>query len=211
VFVGFASLTDPRRFFMHTAESLNAYQKNLTEWALLVSGQKIDPQSIIAKVDTAGLQTTEIESKAKDHRVTIQYGSTIFQIATDAYGASAVLGMDLIKEFNPDIQNLNWINAGQDILLPALTQETLLRQQRDGSFRITLASFLSRREADGFAERVMRDGFEVIITARRVSNNLVLHRLEIDGLKDLQDVNQTIQIGFKNGWVPFTPKPTNEN
>jgi len=92
-----------------------------------------------------------------------------------------------------------------------LTQETLLRQQVDGSFRLAVASFLSRREADGFAERVMRDGFEVIITARRVSNSLLLHRLEIDGLKDLQDVNRTIQLGFKNRWIPFTPKPTNEN
>jgi hypothetical protein len=152
-----------------------------------------------------------IDSSSKHYPVTIQHGSTIFQIATDAYGTRALLGMDLIKEFNPEIQNLNWVNAGQDLLLPALTQGTLLRQQADGSFRLAIASFLSRREADGFAERVMRDGFEVIITARRVSNNLVLHRLEIDGLKDLQDVNQTIQIGFKNGWVPFTPKPTNEN
>jgi hypothetical protein len=196
---------------MHTGESLDAYQKNLTEWALLVSGQKINPQSITAKVDTAELQTAEIDSKAKDHRVTIQYGSTIFQIATDAYGTSAVLGMDLIKEFNPEIQNLNWINAGQDILLPALTQETLLRQQQDGSFRITLASFLSRREADDFAERIARDGFRVVITAKRVSNNLLLHRIEIDGLQNLEEANQTIQIGFKNRWVPFTPKPTNEN
>ena len=62
-----------------------------------------------------------------------------------------LLGMDLIKEFNPEIQNLNWVNAGQDLLLPVLKQETLLRQQADGSFRLAIASFLSRREADGFS------------------------------------------------------------
>jgi hypothetical protein len=139
--------------------------------------------------------------------VTIQRGSTVFQIATDAYGGSAVLGMDLIKEFNPDIQNLNWINAGQDLLLPAITEEVLLRQQPDGSFRILVASFLSRREADEFAERILRDGFPVIVTAKPVSNNLMLHRLEISGLTNLQDAKQAIQIGFKNRWVPFTPKP----
>ena len=152
-----------------------------------------------------------IDSSSKNYPVTIQYGSTIFQIATDAYGTNALLGMDLIKEFNPEIQNLNWVTAGQDLLLPVLTQETLLRQQADGSFRLAIASFLSRREADGLAERVMRDGFGVIVTARRVSNNLLLHRLEIDGLKDLQAVDHTIQIGFKNRWIPFTPKATNEN
>ena len=212
LFIGFASLTEPRKFFMHTAgKLLDAFQKNLTEWAVPVTDQTINPQTIPPKVATAGLQKAAIDSSSKDYPVTIQYGSTVFQIATDAYGTNALLGMDLIKEMNPEIQNLNWVNAGQDLLLPLLTQETLLRQQADGSFRLALASFLSRREADGFAERVMRDGFRVIITARRVSNNLLLHRLEIDGLKDLQDVNQTVQIGFKNRWIPFTPKPTNEN
>jgi hypothetical protein len=162
------------------------------------------------KVASAELQIAEIDPKSNDHRVTIQYGSTVFQIATDAYGSSAVLGMDLIKEFNPDIPNLNWINAGQDLLLPTLSEETLLRQQPDGSFRLVVASFLSRREAEEFAERIVRDGLPVIVTVRPVSNNLVLHRLEIDGLKGLEDAKQTVQVGFKNRWLPFTPKPSIE-
>jgi type II secretory pathway predicted ATPase ExeA len=212
VFIGLASLSEPRRFFMHSAgKLLNAFQKNLIEWAVTFTDQTINPQTIMPKVATAVLQKAATDSSSKDYPVTIQYGSTIFQIATDAYGTNALLGMDLIKEFNPEIQNLNWVNAGQDLLLPVLTQETLLRHQADGSFRLAIASFLSRREADGLAERVMRDGFRVIITARRVSNNLLLHRVEIDGLRDLQAVNQTIQIGFKNRWIPFTPRATNDN
>jgi hypothetical protein len=212
VFIGFASFTEPRRFFMQTAgKLLNAYQKNLIEWALVVTDQTIKPETITPKVATAKLRKVPLDLRSKDHPVTIQNGSTIFQIATDAYGTNAVLGMDLIKEFNPEIQNLNWVNAGQELLLPALTQETLLRQQADGSFRLAIASFLSRREADSLAERVMRDGFKVIITARRVSNNLVLHRLEIDRLKDIQDVNQTIQVGSKNRWIPFSPRATDEH
>ena len=211
VFIGFASLTE-RRFFIHSAGRLfNAFQAHLTESALPPKDQISGPQIITPKVATAAAQKRATDSSSTDHPVTIQYGSTIFQIAIDAYGTHAVLGMDLIKEFNPEIQNLNLINAGQDLLLPVLKQETLLRKQADGSFRLAIASFLSRREADMLAERVMRDGFGVIITAKRVSSNLLLHRLEIDGLKDLQAVNQTIQIGFKNRWIPFTPKPNNEN
>jgi hypothetical protein len=70
-----------------------------------------------------------------------------------------------------------------------------------------VASFLSRREAEEFAERIVRDGVPVIVTAKPVSNSLVLHRLEINGLKNLEDAKQTIQIGFTNRWLPFTPKP----
>jgi hypothetical protein len=205
--LGLASLTDPETFFMGATESLNGYHKNLAGWASLLTRQNAEPKETSLKVASAELQIAKIDPKSNDHRVSIQYGSTVFQIATDAYGSSAVLGMDLIKEFNPDIPNLNWINAGQDLLLPALSEETLLRQQTDGSFRLVVASFLSRREAEEFAERIVRDGFPVIVTVKPVSNNLVLHRLEIDGLKDLEDAKQTVQVGFKNRWLPFTPKP----
>jgi general secretion pathway protein A len=210
ILIGFASLTDPEKFFMGATESLNGYQKNLAEWASLLTRQKADPKKTSVKVANAEIQIAAIDPKSNDHRVTIQSGSTVFQIATDAYGSSAVLGMDLIREFNPDIPNLNWINAGKDLLLPALTEKTLLRQQTDGSFRLVVASFLSRREAEEFAERIVRDGLRVIVTVKPVSNNLVLHRLEINELKDLEDAKQTVQIGLKNRWLPFTPKPSIE-
>ncbi|HEU4640707.1 MAG TPA: hypothetical protein VFS84_17760, partial [Candidatus Binatia bacterium] len=218
ILLGFASLTDPGKFFTGASESLNGYQKNLAEWALLVTGQNANrpnqnanqPKMNVKIADTRQ-QTAEIDTKSNDHRLTIQNGSTVFQIATDAYGSrSAILGIDLIKEFNPDIANLNWINAGQDLLLPALNEETLLRQQSDGSFRLIVASFLSRREAEDLAERIVRDGFPVIVTVRPVSNNLVLHRLEIIGLKNREDARHPAQIGFTNRWLPFTPKPTIE-
>jgi type II secretory pathway predicted ATPase ExeA len=210
ILFGFASLSDPEKFFMGATESLNGYQKNLAEWASLITRQKADQKKTSVKVANAEIQIAAIDPKSNDHRVTIQSGSTIFQIATDAYGSSAVLGMDLIREFNPDIPNLNWINAGKDLLLPALTEKTLLRQQTDGSFRLVVASFLSRKEAEEFAERIVRDGLRVIVTVKPVSNNLVLHRLEINELKDLEDAKQTVQIGLKNRWLPFTPKPSIE-
>ncbi len=211
ILLGFAFLTDPGRFFTGDSESLNGYQKNLAEWALLVTGQNANRSKTNVEIADTRQQTAEIGVKSNDHRLTIQNGSTVFQIATDAYGSrSAILGIDLIKEFNPDIANLNWINAGQDLLLPALNEETLLRQQPDGSFRLIVASFLSRREAEDFAERIVRDGFPVVVTVIPVSNNLVLHRLEINGLKNREDAKHPIQIGFTNRWLPFTPKPTIE-
>ena len=208
ILLGFASLTDPGKFFTGASESLNGYQKNLAEWALLVTGQNANPpKRMNVKIADTRQQTAEITAKSNDHRLTIQNGSTVFQIATDAYGSrSAILGIDLIKEFNPEIANLNWINAGQDLLLPALNEETLLRQQQDGSFRLIVASFLSRREAEDYAERIVRDGFPVVVTVRPVSTNLVLHRLEINGLRNREDAKHPIHIGFINRWLPFTPK-----
>ena len=56
VFIGFASLTEPRRFFTHTTDKLlNAFQKNLTEWTVTVTDQTINPQTITPEVATVGI------------------------------------------------------------------------------------------------------------------------------------------------------------
>jgi hypothetical protein len=76
-------------------------------------------------------------------RVIIPHGSSIYRIAADTYGANTALGMDLIKEFNPEIKNLNRISGGKNLMLPSLTPETLLRKRPDGSYRLIVGSFRS--------------------------------------------------------------------
>ena len=116
----------------------------------------------------------------------IRSGATIYKIAMDAYGANTDLGMDLIKELNPQIEDLNWVFAGQDLLLPSLTRETLLRQQPDGSYHLIVASFRSLTGAEEHARLLRNKGYQVTITPRRVSDDLLLHRVKIDGLKTLK-------------------------
>jgi general secretion pathway protein A len=136
-------------------------------------------------------------------RVFIQYGSTVYEIALDAYGANAILGLDLIKEFNPQIPNLNWVAAGQELLLPPLTRETLIRQQADGSYRVVVTSVPTRAQVQEVAGRVGRAGYRVAIIARRVSNDILLYRLEIDGLTNLEDAQRAFEAGSTNGWYTF--------
>ncbi|MGH7774013.1 MAG: ExeA family protein, partial [Candidatus Binatia bacterium] len=142
-----------------------------------------------------------------DRPMVIQYGSTIFNIATDVYGAKRILAMDLIKEFNPQIQNLNWVFAGQNLRLPPLTQETLLRKQPDGSYRLIVASFPSSIGADEFAKLVRTRGYQVVIKRQTAADNLFLHRVEIEGLENLQAANQAWDIALKNQWFSFVEKP----
>ena len=99
--------------------------------------------------------------------------------------------MDLIKEFNPEIKNLKKVAAGRDLLLPCLTPETLLRKQPDGSYRLIVASFQQpNRQPMNTPDVLSNKGYQVTITPRRVSEDLLLHRVEIDGLKNLEEANQ---------------------
>jgi general secretion pathway protein A len=150
------------------------------------SHQKTVPQEAKAKIDR----------KWEGQRMTIRSGATIFKIAGEVYGVNTALGMDLIKEFNPQIENLNWIFAGQELVLPSLTQETLLRPQPDGSYHLIVASFRSRTGADEYARLLISKGYPVNVTTRWVSDDLSLHRVEIDGLKSREEADQVWQTGL---------------
>ena len=185
-----ASVIDPRNLLISIAgQSLKVVEHNLN--------QETVPQEANAKV----------ELKWKGQRVMIRSGATIYKIAIDAYGANTDLGMDLIKELNPQIEDLNWVFAGQDLLLPSLTRETLLRQQLDGSYHLIVASFRSLKGADEHARLLRNKGYQVTITPRRVSDDLSLHRVEIDGLKNLEEANQIWQTGLRNEWLAFAGNP----
>jgi general secretion pathway protein A len=208
VFILISVVTDPQSFFTSTLKTLEPFKDNLNKRVLRVTRQNTIPQKTNAEAENPDRKNSEIEFEW-NHPVIVQYGSTIYKIANNAYGVNAVLGMDLIKEFNPQIENLNWVSAGQELVLPALTRETLVRQQGDGSYRLILASYIKRTEADELANRIGKEGYQVIITRKRVSNDLLLHRLEIDGLKTFEEATQSLKTGLKKEWLTLSGSARN--
>jgi general secretion pathway protein A len=197
IFFALASFIDPKNFLTQAGRSFEVAKHNLNQWVLLITQQEAVPEKV----------NPEVKSERKEQRVIIPHGSSIYRIAADTYGANTALGMDLIKEFNPEIKNLNRISGGKNLLLPSLTPETLLRKRPDGSYRLIAASFRSQTEANEYAGRLNNKGYQVTITPRRVSDDLLFHRVEIDGLKTLEEANQTWLTGLKNEWLAFARNP----
>jgi general secretion pathway protein A len=193
VFVAVASLIDPHNFLSNAGKGLEVAKHNLNQWVLFITQQQTVPEKTNA----------EVKVERKEQRVIISPGSSIYRIAANTYGANTALGMDLIKESNPEIKNLNRVSAGKNLLLPSLTPETLLRQRPDGSYSLIVASFRSPAGAAEYAGRLSNKGYQVTITPRRVSDDLLLHRVEIDGLKNLDEANETWLTGLKNEWLAF--------
>ena len=202
VFVLISVVSDPQSFFTSTLRSLESSEDNSIKRVLPVQ-QDTSRQMTNAEADNPSRKNSATEFKWNQPMI-IQYGSTIYEIANNAYGANTILGMDLIKDFNPQIKDLNWISAGQDLILPALTRETLVRQHGDGSYRFIVASYIKRTEADELASRIAQDGYQVTITRKRVSSDLLLHRLEIDGLRTPEEVTKTLKTGLKKKWFTLS-------
>jgi hypothetical protein len=193
--IGIASVIDSRTVFSIAGRGLDSLRHNLN-WVVPVSQSQALPQKPRA----------EVGSKRQYQRITIQPGSTIQKIAGETYGPSAVLGMDLIKEFNPKIQNLNRVRPGQELLLVPLSEETLLREQPDGSYHLIVASFYNGADARAHARVLGNEGYQVAITPSRVSDDLLLQRVEIVQLKNLKEAMQTWEAGLRKQWLAFVSR-----
>jgi general secretion pathway protein A len=138
----------------------------------------------------------------KDPSVVIQWGNTISRIATEKYGTEKILlAMDILKESNPGIEDLNWVIAGQNLSLPPLTRETLLRKQPDATYRLILDSFVDAQGAEKLGKAARLKGYEVAIVPRKISGKLLLHRVEIRGLKNIEAANRAWEVARANRWI----------
>jgi hypothetical protein len=125
----------------------------------------------------------------------IQAGSTVSEILLQVYGTQSPLALDIVKEFNSHIQNINQVRIGEKLWLPPLTLETLLRKQSDGSYRLILASFSSSSAAEAFVQEIVQHHVAgVVITPHLIEANILLYRVEVEELKDLEAVRQAWAI-----------------
>ena len=148
------------------------------------------PQPLVAQPAVSLPSSNTLMSEWKGERVTIGRGDTISEIATKMYGSQNILAFDLIKELNPHIKDLDRLAIGEQVWFPALVRETLLRQQDDGSYRLILGAFASEGDAARVAASARRAGYTAIISQQRVFGIQSLHRVELEGLKDLTAVDQ---------------------
>jgi general secretion pathway protein A len=142
----------------------------------------------------------------REKPITVQPGSTVAEIAAHIYGAQRNLGLDLIKEYNTHIENLNRILAGQRLWLPPLSRETLVRQQQDGTYHLILAVFRNPQQAAQLAQTARLNGYDMVISPRRVSDDLMLYRVEINGLGNIDAVNQAWETALANQWITLAEK-----
>ena len=181
--VALGSFISPKNYF-------EMAKRNLHEWVLLVKDQEPVPQQL-AKDQEPQEVNAKVEIEPEKQRVIIPRGSSIYKIASETYGANTALGVDLIKEFNPEIKDLNRVFVGQALLLPSLTPGTLLRKQPDGSYRLIATTFYRLPRAGEYVARLRNEGYQVTLTPRKITDNLLLYRVEIGGLKGFEEAHHT--------------------
>lgn len=140
----------------------------------------------------------------KDRPIVVQYGTTISELVSQVYGGYNTLAIDLVNEFNPHIENLNWVKAGERLWLPTLTRDTLLRRDKNDHYRLILASPMKTEEASALQKILRQKGYDAVILPRRVADDLTLYRVEIGGLKNLEAADHICRITIAKCWMSVT-------
>ena len=138
----------------------------------------------------------------------VRAGSTATGIARETYGSSFLLGLSLIKESNPHLDNLDWVLVGQKLHLPPLTRGTLMRRERDGSHSLLLAALPTASSAERLARAVRADEYQVVITPQWISDGLALHRVEIAALEGTTQADRAWGTAVANRWIGYADDPT---
>jgi len=128
--------------------------------------------------------------------VTVTRGLTIISLVSRLYGDHSILALDLIKESNPQINDLDKVPEGERIWIPPLTKETLLRRQADGSYRLIGSSFRKRREAEHLLQTLLTHGYSAVVSLQQVSSSLGLYRVEVEGLQNADIIEKVWKIVF---------------
>jgi hypothetical protein len=195
---GLASAPDLSRLEAYK-ESRDSYVPS--EHTMTSGGDRISTTARGGDDEVSSIGSVPEVASRREKPMLVPPGSTIAEIAADIYGARRDLGLDLIKEYNSQIENLNRIRSGERLWLPPLSHETLVRQQPDGSYRLILASFRTSQQAEQLAQRARQKNYDIVVSARPVSHNLVLHRVEINGLANRDAVDRAWEIASTNHWI----------
>lgn len=137
---------------------------------------------------------------AADAVVRVPRGATVSELVFARYGGWSPLALDVIKELNPHIENLDHVVVGERVKIPPFTLSTLLRRQPDGSYHLILASLTRRRDAERLLDVVRGAGYDAAVTARPVSAQGTIYRIAIRGLPSPEAAARAWSLAQANGW-----------
>jgi len=191
-----------------SAPQLSEEQKN-ENWETTASVSTLSPPpaplpavgeqegtAVAGKLSSQGWQPQAGPSSAdrEGQFITVPHGATVFDLVSQVYGERNLLALDLIKELNPHINDVDRVLEGEQLWMPALTRETLLRRQPDGFYHLILASFRKLRDAEERARKVRRKGYVAIISPQGVSATILLYRVEITKLQEATAIEQAWRL-----------------
>ncbi|HOX93621.1 MAG TPA: AAA family ATPase [Syntrophales bacterium] len=143
-----------------------------------------------------------LTAAAPEKVITVQKGWTLSLVAQQYYGLANPTVLDILLENNPEITDVNQIFVEQQIKIPALTEETLLRLEADGRYSIHLGTFGDQRSMKNLRKNPLLQGRTIETTLRIASSNVLWYRLRASGFISRGEALLTLRGLKEQGVLP---------
>jgi general secretion pathway protein A len=141
------------------------------------------------------------EYKLKE-MIVVNKGQTISQLTQKYYGVVNLTLIDFLLEANPEITNVHLIVVDQRIKIPSITEELLMIQSADHSYKIRVGTFETPDSARLYSEDPVLKGEKVEILPQKVSPRETWYRLMIGNFENKDEALKTISLLRRKGVLP---------
>lgn len=144
-----------------------------------------------------------LQGDRTDEKVAVRQGQTISSIAEQYYGMTNKTLCELILQFNPAITNIHFITVDQIIHMPKISEERLVIQSHDRTFKLFAGTFWTPSLATVYQYQPELQGKVVDVIPRRVSPEETWYRVEIGPFDSKEAVLEAISSLKEKGLLPL--------
>jgi general secretion pathway protein A len=135
--------------------------------------------------------------------VIVKEGQTVSSLAQKYYRMVNTTLVDLILDFNPEITNADLIQVDQKIKIPQITEERLIVQSSDRTYRIHVGTFFTPEFAKLYKEEPLLKEKEIEILPKKISPQDTLYRVVVGKFSDKDEVLKVISLLKEKDLLPL--------
>jgi hypothetical protein len=140
--------------------------------------------------------------------ITVKKGQTVSQLTQKYYGVVNETLIDLLLEVNPEITNIHVIIVDQKLKIPYVTEELLMIQSADRTYKIHAGTFETPDSARLYSNEPILTGKNIEILPRKVSPKETWYRVTIGKFETKNEVLKTISLLRRKGLLPAFGTPS---
>jgi phage tail protein X len=139
----------------------------------------------------------------KMQTINVAKGDYIIYLTKKYYQSSNKTLIDFILEANPEITDFNLIKINQKINIPEVTEELMIMNSSDNTFKIHVGTFATPEAARQFANEPALTGKKIDTIPRKVSKNETWYRVLVGNFKSREECRQIISTLKEKRLLPF--------
>ena len=126
-------------------------------------------------------------------------GETLFLLAKNYYHVAHPTLIDVILQSNPEITNADLIKVGQKIRIPKITEESLVSQSPDHTFKIHVGTFWSSELSKLYRDEPALKGKTIEIIPLKVIPTEILYRVMVGNFQNKDEALNMVFFLKKKG------------